>query len=225
MSGIDIRNGGSDAPLKSELIIIFVKDPVLPITKPLELILPDAVICFTPIMFWLFKFKSWVAVWFPKLSPLACAAAKEADVNFPPSILSSEKEPVPLALTLPEVVTLAVIVLASVPSWLCIAIPLVLNFIEPSVELPSLNSIVSPAVIIWSNEPVTDCIPTPDDTLELIIPEDVMLPIKVWVSVESLPNKFEPLVTITDDVAVDDYSDCVGREDVESLGDIGMDVY
>ena len=28
-----------------------------------------------------------------------------------------------------------------------------------------------------------------------------------------------------DDVAVDDYSDCVGREDVETLGDIGMDVY
>ena len=25
-----------------------------------------------------------------------------------------------------------------------------------------------------------------------------------------------------DDVAVDDYSDCVGREDVETLGDIGM---
>jgi len=28
-----------------------------------------------------------------------------------------------------------------------------------------------------------------------------------------------------DDVAVDDYSDCVGREDIETLGDIGMDVY
>ena len=28
-----------------------------------------------------------------------------------------------------------------------------------------------------------------------------------------------------DDVAFDDYSDCVGREDVETLGDIGMDVY
>ena len=28
-----------------------------------------------------------------------------------------------------------------------------------------------------------------------------------------------------DDVAVDDYSDCDGREDVETLGDIGMDVY
>jgi|TARA_B100000214_G_scaffold310551_1_gene242377 hypothetical protein len=28
-----------------------------------------------------------------------------------------------------------------------------------------------------------------------------------------------------DDVAVDDYSDCDGRENVETLGDIGMDVY
>ena len=28
-----------------------------------------------------------------------------------------------------------------------------------------------------------------------------------------------------DDVAVDDYSDCDGREDIETLGDIGMDVY
>ena len=28
-----------------------------------------------------------------------------------------------------------------------------------------------------------------------------------------------------DDVAVDDYSDCDAREDIETLGDIGMDVY
>ena len=28
-----------------------------------------------------------------------------------------------------------------------------------------------------------------------------------------------------DDVATDDYSDCDGREDIETLGDIGMDVY
>ena len=28
-----------------------------------------------------------------------------------------------------------------------------------------------------------------------------------------------------DDVAVDDYSDCDGREDIETVGDIGMDVY
>ena len=28
-----------------------------------------------------------------------------------------------------------------------------------------------------------------------------------------------------DDVATDDYSDCDGRENVETLGDIGMDVY
>ena len=28
-----------------------------------------------------------------------------------------------------------------------------------------------------------------------------------------------------DDIAVDDYSDCDGREDVETLGDLGMDVY
>ena len=28
-----------------------------------------------------------------------------------------------------------------------------------------------------------------------------------------------------DDVAVDDYSDCDGRENIETLGDIGMDVY
>ena len=28
-----------------------------------------------------------------------------------------------------------------------------------------------------------------------------------------------------DDVAVDDYSDCDGREDIETLGDIGMDLY
>ena len=28
-----------------------------------------------------------------------------------------------------------------------------------------------------------------------------------------------------DDVAVDDYSDCDGRENVETLGDIGMDLY
>ena len=28
-----------------------------------------------------------------------------------------------------------------------------------------------------------------------------------------------------DDVAVDDYSDCDGREDIETLGDVGMDVY
>ena len=28
-----------------------------------------------------------------------------------------------------------------------------------------------------------------------------------------------------DDVAVDDNSDCDGREDIETLGDIGMDLY
>ena len=28
-----------------------------------------------------------------------------------------------------------------------------------------------------------------------------------------------------EDVGVDDYSDCDGREDIETLGDIGMDVY
>ncbi len=28
-----------------------------------------------------------------------------------------------------------------------------------------------------------------------------------------------------DDIAVDDYSDCDGREDVETLGDLGMDIY
>lgn len=28
-----------------------------------------------------------------------------------------------------------------------------------------------------------------------------------------------------DDVATDDYSDCDGREDIETLGDVGMDVY
>jgi hypothetical protein len=28
-----------------------------------------------------------------------------------------------------------------------------------------------------------------------------------------------------DDVATDDYSDCDGRENIETLGDIGMDVY
>ena len=28
-----------------------------------------------------------------------------------------------------------------------------------------------------------------------------------------------------DDIGVDDYSDCDGREDVETLGDLGMDVY
>ena len=28
-----------------------------------------------------------------------------------------------------------------------------------------------------------------------------------------------------DDIAVDDYSDCDGRENIETLGDIGMDVY
>ena len=28
-----------------------------------------------------------------------------------------------------------------------------------------------------------------------------------------------------DDVAVDDYSDCDGRENIETLDDIGMDVY
>ena len=28
-----------------------------------------------------------------------------------------------------------------------------------------------------------------------------------------------------DDVATDDYSDCDGREDIETLGDIGMDLY
>ena len=28
-----------------------------------------------------------------------------------------------------------------------------------------------------------------------------------------------------EDVGVDDYSDCDGREDVETLGDLGMDVY
>ena len=28
-----------------------------------------------------------------------------------------------------------------------------------------------------------------------------------------------------DDIAVNDYSDCDGREDLKTLGDIGMDVY
>jgi hypothetical protein len=28
-----------------------------------------------------------------------------------------------------------------------------------------------------------------------------------------------------DDTAVDDYSECDGREDLKTLGDIGMDVY
>ena len=28
-----------------------------------------------------------------------------------------------------------------------------------------------------------------------------------------------------DDIAVDDYSQCDGREDLKTLGDIGMDVY
>jgi len=28
-----------------------------------------------------------------------------------------------------------------------------------------------------------------------------------------------------DDIGVDDYSDCDGREDIETLGDLGMDVY
>ena len=28
-----------------------------------------------------------------------------------------------------------------------------------------------------------------------------------------------------DDVAVDDYSDCDGREEIETLGDIGMDIF
>ena len=28
-----------------------------------------------------------------------------------------------------------------------------------------------------------------------------------------------------DDVAVDDYSDCDGREELETLGDAGMDIY
>ena len=28
-----------------------------------------------------------------------------------------------------------------------------------------------------------------------------------------------------EDIGVDDYSDCDGREDIETLGDIGMDVY
>ena len=28
-----------------------------------------------------------------------------------------------------------------------------------------------------------------------------------------------------EDIGVDDYSDCDGREDVETLGDLGMDVY
>ena len=28
-----------------------------------------------------------------------------------------------------------------------------------------------------------------------------------------------------EDVGVDDYSDCDGREDIETLGDLGMDVY
>ena len=28
-----------------------------------------------------------------------------------------------------------------------------------------------------------------------------------------------------DDIAVDDYSECDGREDLKTLGDIGMDVY
>jgi hypothetical protein len=28
-----------------------------------------------------------------------------------------------------------------------------------------------------------------------------------------------------DDVAVDDYSDCDGREEIETLGDLGMDIF
>ena len=28
-----------------------------------------------------------------------------------------------------------------------------------------------------------------------------------------------------EDIGVDDYSDCDGREDIETLGDLGMDVY
>ncbi len=28
-----------------------------------------------------------------------------------------------------------------------------------------------------------------------------------------------------EDIGVDDYSDCDGREDIETLGDIGMDLY
>ena len=28
-----------------------------------------------------------------------------------------------------------------------------------------------------------------------------------------------------DDIGVDDYSDCDGREELETLGDLGMDVY
>ena len=28
-----------------------------------------------------------------------------------------------------------------------------------------------------------------------------------------------------DDIGVDDYSDCDGREELETLGDVGMDVY
>jgi len=28
-----------------------------------------------------------------------------------------------------------------------------------------------------------------------------------------------------EDIAVDDYSDCDGREELETLGDLGMDVY
>ena len=28
-----------------------------------------------------------------------------------------------------------------------------------------------------------------------------------------------------DDIGVDDYSDCVGREELETLGDAGMDIY
>ena len=56
--------------------------------------------CTTPKISLLLRFKSWVAIWLPKLSaPLPAAAAKEADTLVNPWIDKS-----PLALILPEAV-------------------------------------------------------------------------------------------------------------------------
>ena len=49
--------------------------------------MPEEVICNTLSTLLLLRFKSWVAVWLPKLSAPAIAAAKDEDVNVPPPII------------------------------------------------------------------------------------------------------------------------------------------
>ena len=156
---------------------------LLPLMFPLALIPRTSIILKSP------RLKFCVAVWFPKLSAPAAAAANEADVNLPPPIFNSENEPVDEALISPLEVMCDVVLKSPVscsllpaaaanPPTPILSCPPTLALNKVASLFPFTKNVEDPALSL--NVPPVDTVNVfANMELAVIVPLAVMFPLAV----------------------------------------------